>query len=89
MIVSNVPGPQQTLYIVGARLREMYSVGPLVAGIGLNFTAWSYDGRLAVAVLADRDAVPDPHELTAALAPALTRLVEAAERLGGTDLARR
>jgi diacylglycerol O-acyltransferase len=75
-IVSNVPGPRAPLYIGDTRLRAMYSVGPLVEGMGLNVTVWSYAGQLTFSVLADRDALPDAHVITRAVAPALSALEE-------------
>ncbi|HEX7702071.1 MAG TPA: wax ester/triacylglycerol synthase family O-acyltransferase, partial [Kofleriaceae bacterium] len=47
-IVSSVPGPATTLYRHGARLVHMISMGPLVEGIGVNFTGWSYAGEMTV-----------------------------------------
>jgi diacylglycerol O-acyltransferase len=79
LIVSNVRGPDQPLYIAGARLRAIYSVGPAVEGIGLNITGWSYCGDLAFGLIADADAIPDPHIITDALRPALDALIEATQ----------
>jgi len=77
LIVSNVRGPDHPLYVAGARLRTIYSVGPAIEGIGLNITGWSYCGDLAIALIADADAIPDPHIITEALRPALDDLIEA------------
>ncbi len=77
IIVSNVRGPDKPLYIAGARLRTIYSVGPAVEGIGLNITGWSYCGDIAFALIADAAAIPDPHCITDALRPALDDLVRA------------
>lgn len=46
-------------------------MGPAVEGIGLNVTAWSYCGNLAFALIADADAVADPHPITDTLGAAL------------------
>jgi diacylglycerol O-acyltransferase len=78
LIISNVRGPDHPLYVAGARLRTIYSVGPAVEGIGLNITAWSYCGILAFALMADADAVADPHPITDALRAALEDLTRAA-----------
>jgi WS/DGAT/MGAT family acyltransferase len=53
LYVTNVPGPAEPLYLGGARLLEGAGVAPLVAGVRLSVTALSYDGRFAVALLAD------------------------------------
>ena len=74
LVVSNVRGPDHPLYVAGARLRRLYSVGPPVEGIGLNVTAWSYCGELNFALIADAAGIPDPHLITDSLAPALEEL---------------
>jgi WS/DGAT/MGAT family acyltransferase len=58
-IVSNVPGPQFPLYVLGARLLELYPMPPLFERQGLGTAVMSYDGRLCWCILADRDVVPD------------------------------
>jgi len=78
-VVSNVPGPRQALYAGGARLEHLYSVGPILEGIGLNITVWSYLDGLDVGVLACREAIPDPHRLTTLLHAAIAELGSAAE----------
>ncbi|MEY2570529.1 MAG: diacylglycerol O-acyltransferase / wax synthase [Acidimicrobiaceae bacterium] len=75
LVVSNVPGPREPLYIAGARLDGIYSVGPIVEGVGLNVTVWSYCGQLNVGVIACREHIPDPHEVTDGMATALAELV--------------
>jgi diacylglycerol O-acyltransferase len=76
-VVSNVRGPGERLYIAGARLRNLYSVGPIVEGIGINVTAWSYADELAFTVLACREAVPQAHEVTECLRWSLSELTRA------------
>ncbi|MCP5071236.1 MAG: wax ester/triacylglycerol synthase family O-acyltransferase [bacterium] len=58
-IITNVPGPQFPLYMLGARLLEMMPVVPLLAGVGLAIALFSYDGRLTWGVNADYALVPD------------------------------
>ncbi len=77
LIVSNVRGPAQRLFIGGAELCELISVGPILPGIGMNLTAWSYDGRVGVAVLADGVAVTNARAVVDGLQPALDELSEA------------
>ena len=59
VIVSNVRGPAEPVTIAGAALVDLYSVGPILEGIGLNVTAWSYVDRLNVSLLSCPDLVPD------------------------------
>jgi len=77
-IVSSVPGPPAPLYRHGARLVKMISMGPLVEGIGVNFTGWSYAGEMTVAVMACREYAPDIWELAAGLRTSLDQLIAAA-----------
>ena len=65
--ISNVPGPRQRGRVGGAQVTEIYSVGPLTAGSGLNITVWSYVDQLNISVLADGATVKDPHEVTEAM----------------------
>jgi len=76
LVVSNVPGPRQTLFAGGARLVELYSVGPVLEGIGLNITVWSYLNRLYVGLLACPEATPDAAQITEGLHHALDELLE-------------
>ncbi|BBX24457.1 diacylglycerol O-acyltransferase [Mycolicibacter terrae] len=65
--ISNVPGPRERGRVGGALVTEIYSVGPLTAGSGLNITVWSYVDQLNISVLTDGATVDDPHEVTTAL----------------------
>ncbi len=78
VVVSNVPGPKTPLHVAGAHLTELYSVGPVLEGIGLNITVWSYVDRLFIGVLACRDNVPDPSEIAEAMTVARRELVASA-----------
>jgi diacylglycerol O-acyltransferase len=65
--ISNVPGPRERGRVGGALVTEIYSVGPLTAGSGLNITVWSYVDQFNISVLADGATVKDPHEVTEAM----------------------
>ena len=55
LVVSNVPGPQQTFYMNGAPLLEVYPAVPLnPANQGLNVGVMSYDGRVYFGLCADK-----------------------------------
>ncbi len=51
--ISNVPGPREPGRVGGAFVTEIYSVGPLTTGSGLNITVWSYVDQLNISVLSD------------------------------------
>jgi diacylglycerol O-acyltransferase / wax synthase len=63
LVISNVPGPQFSLYCIGARLEAIYPVSVVTDGMGLNITLMSYDGRLFLGIVADRELMPDVGEL--------------------------
>jgi diacylglycerol O-acyltransferase len=58
-IVTNVPGPQFPLYMLGARMLAMIPKVPLMQNIGLGIALMSYDGRVFWGFTADYDLVPD------------------------------
>ena len=60
LTMSNVPGPRERGEIEGATVSEIYSVGPVVAGSGMNITVWSYVDQLAVSVLTDDQTLEIP-----------------------------
>jgi len=74
VICSNVPGPREQLAVGGVRLVEFYSAGPILEGIGVNITAWSYGDRMDVMVIACARAMPEPRRLTDALHDQLAAL---------------
>ncbi len=72
--VSNVPGPREPVSIGGARLSDVFSVGPLADGIGLNVTVWSYVSKLNFSLLACSDLLPDVEVLASYFPEALAEL---------------
>jgi diacylglycerol O-acyltransferase / wax synthase len=72
LAVSNVPGPQQPLYLLGRRLREIYPFVPLSPqNHALTIGMVSYDGRVFFGLVGDRDVVPDLDDLAGDLRQAL------------------
>ena len=78
LVVSNVPGPRAPLYIAGARLAALFSVGPVLEGIGLNVTVWSYIDQMNFAAIACREHIPQLHRITDGLNEGLQELLKAA-----------
>ena len=76
--ISNVPGPRTRARVGGALVTEIYSVGPLTAGSGINITVWSYVDQINISVLTDGKTLKDPHELTDALREAFIEIRRAA-----------
>jgi diacylglycerol O-acyltransferase / wax synthase len=78
LTISNVPGPRERGHIEGATISEIYSVGPIVTGSGLNITVWSYVDQLAISVITDDLTLDDPHEATDAMIDAFVEIRRAA-----------
>ena len=77
MTVTNVPGPQFALYMLGRRLRAFYPEVPLVQNTALGIAIMSYDGHLFFGLLGDYDAMPDLDDLAADLSAAIAELAAA------------
>jgi diacylglycerol O-acyltransferase len=78
IVVTNVPGPQVPLYLLGHRLRALYPVMPLAARQALGIAVTSYDGTLGFGLLADYDAVPDIEFVAGALRESIDALAAGA-----------
>jgi diacylglycerol O-acyltransferase len=78
LVMSNVPGPQEQLYFLGCKVNAMYPLGPIIAGVGLNITVMSLNGRLGVGIVTCPDLGPDVWDLAHALPAALEELLECA-----------
>jgi diacylglycerol O-acyltransferase len=59
LVVTNVPGPQFPLYLLGRRLQVLYPVVPLAQRQALGIAVMSYDGHLGFGLLGDYDALPE------------------------------
>jgi WS/DGAT/MGAT family acyltransferase len=59
LVVTNVPGPQFPLYLMGARLLEAYPIVPLTRNLTVVVGILSYDGTLHFGLWGDRDAAQD------------------------------
>jgi diacylglycerol O-acyltransferase / wax synthase len=75
LTISNVPGPDLPLYMLGAELVEAYPVVPIAQGHALSIGIFGYLGRLHFGLYADPDAFPQVHELPSAMDTALDELV--------------
>jgi WS/DGAT/MGAT family acyltransferase len=81
--VTNVPGPQTTLYALGAPMRSVYPLVPLAAEHAVGIAVLSYDGGMCFGINADRDSMPDVDRLTAGIAAELTELQRLARAVSG------
>ena len=78
LVVTNVPGPQLPLYLLGRRLRALYPVVPIAGRQALGIAVMSYDGRLGFGLLADYDALRRPRRARRRAARAIDALAAGA-----------
>lgn len=78
LVVTNVPGPQVALYLLGRRLRALYPIVPIAERQALGIAVVSYDGRLGFGLLADYDVLSDLDVLARELRAAIDALAAAA-----------
>lgn len=84
VIISNVPGPKETLYWNGARLTGMYPLSIPTHGQALNITVTSYAGELHFGLTGCRRSLPHLQRMLTGLEHGLADLEEAFG-LDGTD----
>jgi diacylglycerol O-acyltransferase len=78
LVISNVPGPKQPLWMGGARLEEFYPLSIPTVGQALNITVTSYLDRMEFGLTGCRRNVPHLQRLLTDLETSLTDLERAA-----------
>ncbi len=78
LVVTNVPGPQLPLYLVGALMLETYPIGPLFQNQAVIVALFSYAGRLFFGLNADAERMPDLADLRTDLERAFEELAAVA-----------
>jgi WS/DGAT/MGAT family acyltransferase len=78
LIVTNVPGPQLPLYVLGREMEEIFPVAFLPQNHVLAVAIMSYNGRVGFGLLADYDSVEDAEMIAEGIDASLTELEEAA-----------
>jgi diacylglycerol O-acyltransferase / wax synthase len=78
LTVTNVPGPQFPLFMMGRKLHAFYPMVPVVLNTALGIAIMSYDGRLYFGLLGDYDAMDDIDDFASDLRSAITELANAA-----------
>ena len=74
-VATNVPGPQQPLYMGGSRLREMMFWVPQTGSIGIGVSILSYNGRVHFGLIADAKLIPDPDAVIRRFGPEFEKLL--------------
>ncbi|HWX75602.1 MAG TPA: wax ester/triacylglycerol synthase family O-acyltransferase [Solirubrobacteraceae bacterium] len=78
LIVTNIPGPQFPLYVLGREMVEAYPVAFLPENHGLAIAIMSYNGQMNFGLLGDFDALPDIDEISQRISEELQTLVSLA-----------
>jgi WS/DGAT/MGAT family acyltransferase len=84
LVVTNVPGPQFPLYLIGREMLCMYPVLPLAHRQALGIAVMSYNGHLGFGLLGDYDTLPEIDSI----ADQLTRSIAALARAAGVRTGR-
>ncbi len=74
-VMTNVPGPQQPLYLAGSRIDSMMFWVPQSGDIGMGVSILSYDGQVHFGLVTDRSLCPDPERIIERFAPEFEKLV--------------
>ncbi len=83
LVVTNVPGPQHPLYMLGRELDAIYPMVPLAENTALGIAIMSYFGQLNFGLVADYDALPDVEILAEELRSSIEELAAAAGKPSG------
>jgi WS/DGAT/MGAT family acyltransferase len=82
LVVTNVPGPQFPLYLMGARLLEAFPIVPLTRNLTVVVGILSYDGTMHFGLWADRDAFADLEVLAGGIDDAFAEMLKLAREKG-------
>jgi len=78
LVVTNVPGPQVPLYLMGHELRDFFPMVPLVRNQALGVAIMSYNGQMNFGLVGDYDAMHDLDDLADDFRQSLAELADAA-----------
>ena len=78
LLVTNIPGPQFPLYLLGHKLEDLFPVAFLPRNHALAVAIMSYDGGIDFGLLGDYDALPDIDAIAEGIRASLDELLEAA-----------
>jgi WS/DGAT/MGAT family acyltransferase len=81
LIVTNVPGPQVPLYVLGRELQDVFPVAFLPENHALAIAIMSYNGGVDFGLLADYEAMPDIEEIGEGIEQSIAELAAEAARI--------
>jgi diacylglycerol O-acyltransferase len=79
LLVTNVPGPQLPLFVLGRRMTQIFPIPFLAGERSLAIAVMSYDGKVGFGLLGDYDALPDLDVVAEGIEASLAQLVAAAK----------
>jgi WS/DGAT/MGAT family acyltransferase len=79
LLVTNVPGPQFPLYLLGRRVDVVFPIAFLAGERALAVAVMSYDGKVAFGLIGDLDALPDLDVIAGGIGDAVAELVALAD----------
>ena len=74
-VATNVPGPQQPLYMGGCGMREMMFWVPQTGSVGIGISILSYNNRVHFGLISDAKLVPDPDAVIQGFGPEFEKLL--------------
>ena len=74
-VATNVPGPQQPLYMGGCAMREMMFWVPQTGSVGIGISILSYNNQVHFGLISDAKLVPDPHAVIDRFGPEFEKLL--------------
>jgi len=80
LVLTNVPGPTDTVHVVGARIEDMVFFVPQPSSIGVGLSLFSYNGQVRMGVSVDAARDIEPSALATAFTHALIALAAQAEQ---------
>jgi WS/DGAT/MGAT family acyltransferase len=83
VLVTNVPGPQFPLYLLGKELEEFVPVAFLAPNQALAIAIFSYNGKVKIGLIADYDAMPDLDKLGQLVSESVAELLDAGRAKSG------
>lgn len=78
LTVSNIPGPQMPLYLMGCEVQDAYPVVPLTDGHGMSIGMTTIHGRACFGVYAQADLAADADRIASGIDAAIDELLERA-----------
>ena len=74
-VMTNVPGPQQPLYLAGSEMKQIMFWVPQAHDIGMGVSILSFNGRVQFGLITDAAMVPDPQAIIARFRPEFEKLL--------------